>query len=243
MYNMIYNDDCINIMKEIKSGIIDLIVADPPYFLSNGGKSISSGKIVCVNKGNWDKKESKEEIIIFTKKWINECTRVLKPAGSLFITGTHHNIFDVYNMCNSCGLKIINFITWCKTDPPPLIYKNKFRFGSEHILWLRKSQKHKFNYENIYKINNFEMTDVWNISSVTSMEKTFGKHPTQKPIELIKRMIIACTDENDIVLDPFMGSGTTIVAAKILGRRYIGIEKEQEYFNIAKKRINAIKTK
>ncbi len=241
MYNKIYNDDCLNILKKIKNESIDLIIVDPPYFLSNDGKSIRNGKIVSVNKGDWDKRKTKEEKLLFTKKWLSECKRTLKNNGSIFITGTYHNIFDVYNVCQKEGLKLINFITWNKIDPPPLIYKNKFRFAAEHILWVKKGENHKYNYQNMYYINNEEMTDVWRIPAVSLKEKTFGWHPTQKPLKLMERMILACTDKNEVVLDPFMGSGTTIVASKKLNRRYIGIEQNQEYFNIAKKRIESTK--
>lgn len=241
MFNKIYNADCLDVLKQIDDNSLDLIIADPPYFLSNGGKSISSGRIVSVNKGEWDKVKSKEEKLLFTSNWIEECRRIIKPMGSIFIMGTYHNIFDVYNICYKYGLKIINFITWNKTDPPPLIYKNKFRFAAEHILWVKKGKIHKFNYEYMYNINNEEMTDVWRLNAVALREKKFGYHPTQKPIKLIERMILACTNEGDIVLDPFMGSGTTIVVAKRLNRQFIGIEKESKYFNIAKSRIQLIK--
>lgn len=241
MYNKIYHDNCLNKLMDFKSNSIDLIVADPPYFLSNGGKTINNGKIVSVDKGEWDKKSSKEEQIIFTETWIKECKRIVKNTGSIFITGTHHNIFDVYNVCCKNDLKLINFITWNKVDPPPLIYKNKFRFSSEHILWIKKGKHHKFNYQTIYKIENKEMTDVWKLNAVNMSEKSCGYHPTQKPLKLIERMVLACTDEGDIVLDPFMGSGTTMVAAKKLNRRYVGIEQEVEYFNIAEKRIQSTK--
>lgn len=241
MYNKIYNDDCLLKLKEFKSNSIDLVIADPPYFLSNGGLSISSGKIVSVDKGEWDKSLSKTEQVLFTKKWIGECKRILKNSGSIFITGTYHNIFDVYNVCKAEGLKLINLITWNKVDPPPLIYKNKFRFAAEHILWLKKGYTYKFNYKTMCEVKGKEMTDVWYIAAVPSPEKAYGRHPTQKPLELIERMILACTCEGDVVLDPFMGSGTTIVASKKLNRKYIGIEKEREYFDIAMRRIEATK--
>lgn len=241
MYNKIYNDDCLNVLKKLKDNSIDLIIADPPYFLSNGGKSINNGKIVSVNKGEWDKVNSRGEKLLFTEKWIKACKRVIKPTGSIFIMGSYHNIFDVYDACYKYGLKIINFITWNKTDPPPLIYKNKFRFSAEHILWVKKGKVHKFNYKYIYNVNSEEMTDVWRLSAVSLPEKKFGYHPTQKPIKLMERMIFACTDEGDVVLDPFMGSGTTVVASKKLNRKFIGIEKEISYFNIAKSRIQSTK--
>lgn len=235
---MIYNDDCINILKEMKEETVDMIFADPPYFLSNNGLSISSGKIVSVNKGIWDKKGSYGDINKFTHDWLLGTYKVLKKTGSIWVSGTHHNIFDIYKEMCSIGYKIINIIIWEKTDPPPLIYKNKFRFSYEFIIWAEKGKHKCFNYSTMFEINNIEMTDVWKIPAVTFKEKKFGKHLTQKPEKLLERIILASTKENDVVLDPFSGSGTTCVVAKRLNRRYIGIEKEKKYYDIALKRID-----
>lgn len=237
---LLYNDDCLEILKKIKSDSIDLIFADPPYFLSNGGKSIRSGKVVSVNKGEWDKKENYEDITLFTKKWINECYKALKIGGSIWVSGTIHNIFDVKNAMDEVGFKIINIIVWHKSDPPPLIYKNKFRFSYELIIWASKGFNHTFNYEDMFKINNAELEDVWTIPAVQMNEKKFGYHPTQKPEKLLERIIKSSSKEGETVLDPFMGSGTTCYVAKKLNRNYIGIEKDNKYFNISKRRIDSI---
>lgn len=235
---MLFNCDCIEKMKTTKKESIDIIFADPPYFLSNGGKSISSGKIVSVNKGEWDKKENYDDINKFTREWLEECYRILKFKSSIWVTGTHHNIFDIKKAMDNIGFKIINIVIWQKLDPPPLIYKNKFRFSYEFVIWADKGHGHVFNYEDMFKINNDEMQDVWRLPAVQMKEKRYGYHPTQKPECLLERIIKSSTLEGQIVLDPFMGSGTTGVVAKRLNRGFIGIEKEEAYFVNAVKRIN-----
>lgn len=235
---MLYNNDCITIMKSFPNNKIDMIFADPPYFLSNGGLSIHSGKIVSVNKGEWDKVSNYDDISLFNYTWLSECYRILKVGGTIWVSGTMHNIFDVEKNLKKIGFKIINIIIWRKIDPPPLIYKNKFRFSYEFIIWASKGKNKTFNYDNMFVINNFEMTDVWDLPAVSMSEKKYGYHPTQKPECLLERIIIASTNEKDIVLDPFMGSGTTGSVAKRLNRYFIGIEKDTNYFNIAKQRIN-----
>ena len=237
---MLYNADCIEILKTLKPNSIDLIFADPPYFLSNGGKSIHSGKIVSVNKGDWDDKSKYDNHLQFTKEWLQQSFRVLKYGGSIWISGTVHNIFDVKNYLDEIGFKIINIVVWHKSDPPPLIYKNKFKFSYELIIWAKKDGKHTFNYKDMFAVEGEEMQDVWTIPAVGISEKKFGYHPTQKPEALLERIIRACSNEGDIVLDPFSGSGTTCFVAKRLNRKYIGIEKNKEFFNISKRRIDSI---
>jgi len=235
---IIYNDDCIKILGELTPNSVDMIFADPPYFLSNGGKSINSGKIVSVNKGEWDKKENYDDINVFTKQWLKGCYQVLKNGGTIWVSGTSHNIFDIKKVMDELGYKIINIIIWHKSDPPPLIYKNKFRFSYEFIIWGRKGHTHSFDYENMFKVNNQEMQDVWKLPAVSLNEKKYGKHPTQKPECLLERIIMSSTKESDLVLDPFMGSGTSGVVAKKMKRNYIGIEIDKGYFSIAKLRIS-----
>lgn len=237
---MLYNADCIEVLKTLKPNSIDLIFADPPYFLSNGGKSIHSGKIVSVNKGDWDEKSKYDNHLQFTKEWIQQSFRILKYGGSIWISGTVHNIFDVKNYLDEIGFKIINIVVWHKSDPPPLIYKNKLKFSYELIIWAKKDGKHTFNYQYMFDIKGEEMQDVWTIPAVQMHEKKFGYHPTQKPEALLERIIKACSNVGDTVLDPFSGSGTTCYVAKKLNRKYIGIEKEKEYFNISKRRIETI---
>lgn len=237
---MLYNADCIEVLKTLQPNSIDLIFADPPYFLSNGGKSIHSGKIVSVNKGDWDEKSKYDNHLQFTKEWIQQSFRILKYGGSIWISGTVHNIFDVKNYLDEIGFKIINIVVWHKSDPPPLIYKNKLKFSYELIIWAKKDGKHTFNYQYMFDIKGEEMQDVWTIPAVQMHEKKFGYHPTQKPEALLERIIKACSNVGDTVLDPFSGSGTTCYVAKKLNRKYIGIEKEKEYFNISKRRIESI---
>lgn len=237
---MLYNADCIEVLKTLKPNSIDLIFADPPYFLSNGGKSIHSGKIVSVNKGEWDEKSKYDNHLQFTKEWMQQSFRMLKYGGSIWISGTVHNIFDVKNYLDEIGFKIINIVVWHKSDPPPLIYKNKLKFSYELIIWAKKAGKHTFNYQYMFDIEGEEMQDVWTIPAVQMHEKKFGYHPTQKPEALLERIIKACSNVGDTVLDPFSGSGTTCYVAKKLNRKYIGIEREKEYFNISKRRIESI---
>ena len=234
---MLYLGDCIEIMKKLERNKIDLIFADPPYFLSNDGKSIRSGKVVSVNKGDWDKKDNYENVDSFTYNWLKECHRILKYDGTIWVSGTHHNVFDIERNMKKIGFNVINIVIWHKSDPPPLIYKNKFRFSYEFIIWAKKGSKHYFNYDEMYGVNNQEMEDVWLMDAVQMSEKKHGYHPTQKPEKLLERIIKATSKEGDIVLDPFLGSGTTCYVAKRLNRKYIGIEKEEKYFNIAIKRI------
>ncbi|MDY4788888.1 MAG: site-specific DNA-methyltransferase [Bacilli bacterium] len=238
---MLYNDDCINVFKKITDNSIDMIFADPPYFLSNNGLSIHNGKIVSVNKGEWDKKENYEDVKLFNETWLKECYRVLKDGSSLWVSGTQHNIFDIREIILKLGFKIQNIIIWHKIDPPPLIFKTRFKFSYEFIIWATKGKNNSFNYEEVFKINNEEMHDVWNIGAVKKDEKLFGYHPTQKPEKLLEIIIKSTSKVNDIILDPFMGSGTTCYVAKKLNRRYIGIEKNEEYFIISKSRITNIK--
>ena len=237
---MLYNLDCRLFMPTLSKDLVDMIFADPPYFLSNGGKSIKNGKIVSVNKGEWDKPENYDSIDHFTYEWLSECYRILKYGGVIWISGTHHNIFDIERTIKKVGFKIVNVIIWHKSDPPPLIYKNKFRFSYETIIMARKGANGFFNYDAMYSINTKEMEDVWTIPAVQMIEKEFGYHPTQKPEKLLERIITSTTNIGDTILDPFMGSGTTCAVAKKLKRNYIGIEKEKKYYDIAVKRLNSI---
>ena len=210
----------------------DMIFADPPYFLSDGGISVQSGKVVCVDKGNWDKSMSPEEINNFNLHWLSLCREKLKDNGSIWISGTYHNIFSVANCLTQLGYKILNVITWAKTNPPPNISCRYFTYSTEFIIWARRSAKkpHHFNYDLMKYLNDDkQMTDVGRLPAIAPWEKTWGKHPTQKPLSLLTRIILASTDKGNWILDPFAGSSTTGIAANLIGRRYLGIEKEKEY--------------
>ena len=222
----------------------DMVFADPPYFLSNGGISVQSGKVVCVNKGDWDKGKSQDEINEFNLKWISLCRDKLKDSGTIWISGTYHNIFSVANALTSLGFKILNVITWAKTNPPPNISCRYFTYSTEFIIWARKSEKvpHYYNYELMKHVNgDKQMTDVWRLPAIAPWEKTCGKHPTQKPLCVLSRIIMASTQPGAWILDPFAGSSTTGIAANLLDRRYLGIEREEEYAVISKKRREEIK--
>lgn len=217
----------------------DMIFADPPYFLSNGGISVQSGKVVCVDKGDWDKGMSSEDINTFNLKWLSLCREKLKDNGTIWISGTYHNIFSVANALTQLKYKILNVITWAKTNPPPNISCRYFTYSTEFIIWARKKEKvpHYYNYELMKLINGGkQMRDIWQMPSIALWEKKCGKHPTQKPISVISRTIMASTKPGAWVLDPFAGSSTTGIAANLLGRRYLGIEQEQEFVEIGKAR-------
>ena len=217
----------------------DMIFADPPYFLSSGGISVQSGKVVCVDKGDWDKSMSPEKINTFNLKWLSLCREKLKENGTIWISGTYHNIFSVANSLTELGYKILNVVTWAKTNPPPNISCRYFTYSTEFIIWARKSTKkpHKFNYELMKKLNDDkQMTDVWRLPAIAQWEKSCGKHPTQKPLALLTRIILASTDKGAWVFDPFAGSSTTGIAANLIGRRYLGIEREEEFSLIGKRR-------
>ena len=235
--------DCMERLREIDDNSIDAIFADPPYFLSNGGISVQSGKQVCVDKGDWDKGGTPEYIYEFNRKWLSLCRPKLKDNGTIWISGTHHNIHVVMRCLQELGYKVLNTITWQKTDPPPNLSCKYFNFSTELIIWARKSAKvsHKFNYETMKQLNGgTQMTDVWRIPAVCSWEKQQGKHPTQKPLRLLYRIILASTNEGDTVLDPFAGSSTTGIAANLLGRKFIGIEQDKSFVELSKCRRQAL---
>lgn len=230
--------DCIRLMGEFDFKF-DMIFADPPYFLSNGGISVQSGKVVCVDKGEWDKGGSPEHIDLFNEEWIAECREHLKENGTIWISGTYHNIFSVANKLTQLGFKILNVITWAKTNPPPNISCRYFTYSTEFIIWARKCPKkpHYFNYDLMKLLNeNKQMTDVWRLPAIARWEKSQGKHPTQKPLALLVRIILASTRHGAWILDPFSGSGTTGIAASLTGRRYLGIEREKEYLDLSIRR-------
>jgi len=217
----------------------DMIFADPPYFLSSGGISVQSGKVVCVDKGDWDKSMSQEEINEFNMKWLSLCREKLKDNGTIWISGTYHNIFSVANSLTQLGYKILNVITWAKTNPPPNISCRYFTYSTEFIIWARKKEKvaHYYNYDLMKHINDDkQMTDVWRLPAIAPWEKSCGKHPTQKPLGLLSRIIMASTKPGAWILDPFAGSSTTGIAANLLGRRFLGIERETEFAAISKAR-------
>ena len=238
----IVHGDCFDVLPQFDFKF-DMIFADPPYFLSNGGISYQAGKVVCVDKGEWDKGGTPESIMEFNRKWLTLCREKLKENGTIWISGTHHNIFAIANLLTELGYKILNVITWAKTNPPPNISCRFFTYSTEFIIWARKSVKvpHKYNYELMKEINDGkQMTDVWRLPAIGRWEKSCGKHPTQKPLALLSRIILASTDEHDWILDPFAGSSTTGVAANLCNRRYLGIEQEKDFALLSKARRDEI---
>lgn len=232
--------DCIEILKQAKEDSVDMIFADPPYFLSNGGITCHAGKMVSVNKGMWDKSRGVQENHKFTLEWLRACQRVLKPNGTIWVSGTTHIIYSVGFAMQELGYKILNDIVWFKRNAPPNLSCRYFTHSTEIILWAAKNEKskHYFNYQLMKAMNRGkQMRNVWEISAPLSEEKRFGKHPTQKPVELLMRIILASTQEGDLVLDPFTGSSTTGVAAVQLKRKFVGIDMEEEFLQLSKKRL------
>lgn len=240
----LYQGDCLEIMQLISqkypNGCFDMIFADPPYRLSNGGMTCYAGKAVKVDKGLWDQSEGPELDFAFTHSWLALCQQVLKPNGTIWVSGTRHIIHIVGYAMQTLGFKILNDITWEKPNPPPNLSCRYFTHSTETLLWAARSEKskHTFNYQDMrQEAGGKQMKSVWQILPPGKAEKGFGKHPTQKPISLLERCIRASTDPGDFVLDPFAGSSTTGVAALTLGRRYCGIEKEEEFVSLSEARL------
>lgn len=230
--------DCVETLSKFKFGF-DMVFADPPYFLSGGGISYQSGKVVCVDKGDWDKPVTSEELDAFNLRWLTAVREHMKDNATIWISGTHHNIFSVQQQLLKLGFKVLNIITWAKTNPPPNISCRYFTFSTEFIIWARKSPKvpHYFNYALMKKLNgDKQMTDVWQLPSIGKWEKSCGKHPTQKPLGVLVRIIQASSEPNSWILDPFSGSSTTGIAANLLGRNYLGLEKDEDFLLMSKKR-------
>jgi site-specific DNA-methyltransferase (adenine-specific) len=242
---------------------VDLVFADPPYFLSNGGFTCQSGRRAPVGKGAWDASRGIEEDHRFTRAWIEACGRVLKPTGSLWISGTQHVIFSAGFALQSLGWRLLNTVTWYKPNASPNLSCRYFTHSSEILIWAAPRRpgrlQHHFDYPRM-KLENGgkQMRDVWalprpgedeldadgqgriwTLTSPRSDEKAHGKHPTQKPVALLRRIIEATAPEGGLVLDPFSGSGTTGVAALRLGRRYLGMEQDPTWLALARARLEA----
>ena len=217
----------------------DMVFADPPYFLSNNGLSIQSGKIVSVNKGKWDKSEGFDYINDFNRKWLSLVREKMKDDATIWISGTLHNIFSIGQLLTELDFKILNVITWEKNNPPPNFSCRFFTHSTEQIIWARKKEKvpHYFNYELMKQLNgDKQMKDVWKLPAIAPWEKSCGKHPTQKPLSVLTRIILASTKPNSWILDPFTGSSTTGIAANLANRRFLGIDNEEDFLNISKNR-------
>ena len=240
--NTLYKGDCIEIMSAWEDHSIDHCIVDPPFNMSkkNGlGWSFSSHVTM---QEDWDQ-YPREGYLEFSKAWIKEVSRVLKPNGNIFIFGTFHNIYDIGHILAEMDLKIVNSITWFKPNAQPNITCRMLTESTEYIIWAcnetnDKAKNWVFNYEIAKKLNGGkQMRNVWSIPYTSSKEKTFGKHPTQKPLDLISRMVLIATKPEEIILDCFAGTGTTGVAAKSFERNYVLIEKDPDYCEIIQERL------
>jgi len=244
----LYKSDCIEVLNTLEENSIDMIFADPPYNLSNNGFTCKSGKMVSVNKGDWDVSNGVQNDFEFHLTWIEACKRVLKPNGTIWISGTYHSIYACGFALQLLNYHILNDISWFKPNAAPNLSCRFFTASHENIIWARKSKKakHTFNYESMkyakwhetdfIKKEDKQMRSVWSITSPKKEEKKFGKHPTQKPEQLLERIILASTNEQETILDPFNGSGTSGIVAKKLNRNYIGIDLDKEFLDISIKR-------
>lgn len=248
----LYNEDSLELMSRFPENHVDMIFADPPYLLSNGGFTCQNGQMVSVNKGKWDKSKGFEEDVKFHEAWISECRRILKPEGTIWISGTYHSIYQCGFLLQKLGFHILNDISWFKPNASPNLSCRFFTASHETILWARKDKRarHYFNYEamkngdfpeDTLKKPQLQMRSVWSMSTPAPSEKEFGKHPTQKPLNLLKRIVLASTKAGDLIFDPFNGGGTSGLAAKTIGdRQYIGCDTNKDYIDLTVKRYNRI---
>ncbi len=247
----LYLSDSLKLFPSFPSESFDMVFADPPYGLSNGGFTVHAGKRVSVNKGAWDKSRGFKDDYAFHYTWLKECKRLLKPNGTLWVSGTYHSIYQCGHALQSLGYHILNDIAWFKPNASPNLSGRYFTASHETLVWARKSRdaRHYFNYEYMktgYWKDDFikkpgkQMRSVWAIGTPKAVEKTFGKHPTQKPIELLKRIVLASTQKGDKILDPFTGSSTTGLAAYLYGRQFVGIDNEEQYLELSIKRFEQL---
>ena len=248
---VLYNGDCLNVLAQLPENSIDMVFADPPYLLSNGGFTVHAGKMVSVNKGDWDKSNGLEKDFEFHLEWIKAVKRILKPSGTLWISGTYHSIYQCGFALQVAGFHVLNDIAWFKPNASPNLSCRFFTASHETLIWARKDKKakHIFNYdsmkngtwpEDALKKPGLQMRSVWSMGTPKPIEKKFGKHPTQKPEALLKRIVMASTNKGDVILDPFTGSSTTGIASHLLGRKYIGIDTEKKYLDLSVKRFKDI---
>lgn len=249
---VLYQGDAILILSQLPANSIDMIFADPPYNLSNGGFTVHAGRMVSVNKGDWDKSRGFEGDYDFHYNWLEACRKVLKPRGTLWVSGTYHSIYQCGHALQSLDYHILNDISWFKPNASPNLSCRFFTASHETIIWARKDKKakHTFNYatmkesewpEDQLKKPGLQMRSVWSMGTPRPAEKKYGKHPTQKPIDLLRRIVLASTNKGDIILDPFTGSSTTCIVATMHDRKFIGIDLEKSYLNLSIKRFNDLK--
>ncbi|WP_066078659.1 DNA-methyltransferase [Bergeriella denitrificans] len=244
--SVIYHEDALLVMRKIlekhPDGCFDMIFADPPYFLSNDGISCQNGQAVSVNKGEWDKSKGLAADMEFYEEWLRLCYALLKPNGTIWVCGTFHNIYTIGYLLRVIGYHLLNNITWEKPNPPPNLSCRFFTHSTETLIWAKKSKKakHTFHYDAMKAMNHDkQMKCVWTIAPPPKVEKTFGKHPTQKPLALVERCILASSNIGDLIFDPFMGSGTTGVAALKHNRYFCGCETDLDFFELSERRIGS----
>ena len=244
----LYQGDCREVMRSLPDDYVDMIFADPPYFLSNGGFTVHAGKMVKVDKGEWDVSKGAGSDMEFHISWLKEARRILKPGGTIWVSGTYHSIYQCGFALQVGKFHILNDIAWFKPNAAPNLSCRFFTASHETLIWARKDKKskHYFDYQamkmgdwsgDAIKKPGLQMRSVWSIHPPKREEKLHGKHPTQKPIDLLKRCILASTPKGAIILDPFTGSSTTGIAAQMIGgRKFIGIDQETEYLDLSIKR-------
>ena len=236
---VLYHGDVLETLAELRHLRFDMVFADPPYFLSNGGISVHAGRKVSVNKGVWDKSRGRDSDRNFTVEWLKACRDVMSDSATIWVCGTYHNIFIVADVLAELDFKMLNAVTWQKANPPPNLSCRYFTHSTEILLWARKERRvpHFYNYDLMHMLaGGRQMTDVWRMPAIAPWEKTCGKHPTQKPLALAVRAILASTQDRASILDPFAGSGTTGIAARLVGRRFVGIDSEDKYLAVAAQR-------
>ncbi|NPV46037.1 MAG: site-specific DNA-methyltransferase [Armatimonadetes bacterium] len=242
----LYHGDCLELLPLFPEEHFDMVFADPPYHLSNDGITCHAGKMVSVNKGEWDRSRGAEADHEFVLAWLDACRRVMKPDATIWVSGTQHIIYSVGFAMQKLGFRILNDIVWYKVNPPPNLACRYFTHSTEIVLWAAKSKKSKytFNYEEMKQTPNLpfddagrQMKSIWAIKPPDKTEKTFGKHPTQKPVRLLNRIIRASTRPGDLVLDPFVGSGTTALSALITQRQCVGFDLDPAFLRTAAMRL------
>ena len=246
----IIEGDCIETMKALPDACVDLVFADPPYNLQLGGELTrpDESRVDGVDD-DWDKFSSFKAYDDFTREWLREARRILKPDGALWVIGSYHNIFRVGTAVQDTGFWILNDVIWRKSNPMPNFRGTRLTNAHETLIWAAKDQKskYKFNYRALKTANDdLQMRSDWEFPICTGSErlkdnKGAKTHPTQKPESLLYRVLLASSEPGDVILDPFFGSGTTGAAAKALGRRFIGLERDKTYIAAAKKRIARVK--
>jgi site-specific DNA-methyltransferase (adenine-specific) len=250
--------DCLEVLERLPPSSADLIFADPPYHLSNGGSTCRSGRRASVDKGAWDRSNGVAEDHAFQSRWLAACRRVLKPSGTIWVSGTQHVIFSVGYAMQELGFHLLNTITWFKPNAAPNLACRFFTHSTELLLWASPRRlrplAHTFHYGTMKSVTGKQMRDLWQITErpepggnqvVWSLptpgprEKVHGRHPTQKPLALLERVVAASASPGDLVIDPFCGSGSTGLAAVRAGCRFLGIERDEEYLQLTARRLRS----